>query len=238
LNQSRIEETSRKPSVLFVYYSYTQQTRRVVEAMADVLRGRGCEVSQAAIGFTDKRWSERFTRLPMNHAVLDVVGMLPAQLRGATGEIEIPDEAREGDYDLVCIGSPTWFFRQSVPIRSYLKSEAAAHLLDGKQFTAVVVCRRYWRTNLKSVRKVGTNLGGRYVDGTHFTFAGGQIRSFMALISYFAKGENRERYLGMKIPPSMLKPDFTEQAQAFANDLADELSGAGVGGSPESEGLP
>jgi menaquinone-dependent protoporphyrinogen IX oxidase len=235
---SQTDVSVSKPRVLLVYYTYTQQSRLVAEAMADVLRERGCEVRQASIGFTDKRWSERFTRLPMKHAVLDIVGMLPAQLRGATGEIEIPDEAQEGDYDLICIGSPTWFFRQSVPIRSYLKSDAAAQLLDGKRFTAFVVCRRYWRTNLKSVRKVGTKLGGRYVDGTHFTFAGGQIRSFMALISYFAKGENRERYLGLKIPPSMLGPDFSEQARAFANELADELSGAGLGGSPESESRP
>jgi hypothetical protein len=222
----------REPQVLFVYYTYTQQSLRVVEAMADVLRDRGCEVSQASIGFTDKRWAERFTRLPLRHAIRDVLGMLPAQLRGATGEIQIPDDAREGDYDLVCIGSPTWFFRQSVPIRSYLKSDSAAQLLGGKRFTAFVVCRRYWRTNLKSVRKVGTKLGGEYVDGIHFSFAGGQIRSFMSLISYFGAGENRERYLGVKIPPSLLKPDYLEQAQAFANELADELSG--VGEPPES----
>jgi hypothetical protein len=57
----------------------------------------------------------------------------------------------------------------------------------------------------------------------HFSFAGGQIRSFMSLISYFGAGENRERYLGLKIPPSLLKPDFLEQAQAFANELADGL---------------
>jgi len=219
-----------KPRVLFVYYTYTQQTRRVVEAMAEVLRERGCEVRQASIEFTDKRWAERFTRLPLRHAILDVVGMLPAQIRGATGEIQIPDEAREGDYDLICIGSPTWFFRQSVPIRSYLKSDAAAQLLKGKRFTAFVVCRRYWRTNLKSVRKVGTKLGGKYVDGIHFTFAGRQIRSLMSLLSYFGAGENRERYLGVKIPPSLLKPDYREQAQSFANELADELSGVGEPG--------
>ena len=219
--------------MLFVYYTYTQQSLRVVEAMAEVLRERGCEVSQAAIEFTDKRWAERFTRLPLRHAILDVVGMLPAQIRGATGEIRIPDEAREGDYDLICIGSPTWFFRQSVPIRSYLKSDAAAQLLAGKRFTAFVVCRRYWRTNLKSVRKVGTALGGEYVDGIHFTFAGGQIRSFMSLISYFGAGENRERYLGVKIPPSLLKPDYLEHAQAFANELA-----AGLLGSSESSASP
>ncbi len=69
--------------------------------------------------------------------------------------------------------------------------------------------------------------GGEYVEGTHFTFAGGQIRSFMSLISYFGAGENRERYLGVKIPPSMLEPDYRDQAQAFANALADGLSDRG-----------
>jgi menaquinone-dependent protoporphyrinogen IX oxidase len=227
LSETQPQNAPSKPRVLFVYYTYTQQSARVAETMAQVLRDRGCEVAQASIGFTDKRWAERFTRLPLRHAVLDIVGMLPAQMRGATGEIEIPDEARKGDYDLICIGSPTWFFRQSVPIRSFLESDEAGRLLDGKRFTAFVVCRRYWRTNLKSVRKVGTKLGGEYIDGIHFTFAGGQIRSFMSLISYFGAGENRERYLGVKIPPSLLQPDFEEQAQAFANQLADGLAGMG-----------
>ncbi|MGH3418728.1 MAG: hypothetical protein ACRDOD_03905 [Streptosporangiaceae bacterium] len=48
----------------------------------------------------------------------------------------------------------------------------------------------------------------------------------LSLISYFGKGEMRERYLGVKIPPTNLKPDFTGQAQGFANRLGDGL-GAG-----------
>jgi len=97
--------------------------------MADTLRGRGCEVRQAVVEFTDNRWAERFTRFPLRHAWLDLLGMLPAQLRGATGDIEVPAEAGEGDYDLVCVGSPTWFFRPSIPIRSFLKTESTASLL-------------------------------------------------------------------------------------------------------------
>jgi hypothetical protein len=42
-----------RPRVLLLYYSHTQQSQRVSEAMAETLRGRGCDVSQAAIGFTD-----------------------------------------------------------------------------------------------------------------------------------------------------------------------------------------
>ena len=51
----------------------------------------------------------------------------------------------------------------------------------------------------------------------------GQIRSLLSLISYFGKGEMRERYLGVKIPPTNLKPDFLGQAQGFAHKLADSL---------------
>jgi hypothetical protein len=33
----------------------------------------------------------------------------------------------------------------------------------------------------------------------------------------------RERYLGVKIPPTNLKPDYLGQAQGFATKLADSL---------------
>jgi menaquinone-dependent protoporphyrinogen IX oxidase len=212
-----------QPRVLLVYFTYTQQSRKVAEAMADVFRARGCDVRQAAIELTDARYADRFSRFPLRHAYLDIFGMLPAQLRGATGEISIPEEAREPEYDLICIGSPTWWLKTSVPIRSFLKSDEAGRLLNGKRFAAFVVCRRYWSINLRAVKKLGAEQGGEYVDGVHFAFAGGQVRSLLSLLSYFGKGENRVRYLGVKIPPTNLKADYREQARAFAAELADGL---------------
>jgi len=83
------------PRVLIIYYTYTQQSHRVADVMEEALRARGCDVRQAGIEFTDKRWSERFSRLPLRHAYGDVLGMLPAQVRGATGEIQLPDDVGE-----------------------------------------------------------------------------------------------------------------------------------------------
>ena len=115
--------TGIRPRVLLVYYTYTQQTLKVIEAIDGVLSARGCEVEQARIEFTDPRYAERFSRFPMRHALLEVLGMFPAQFRRATGEIRIPDAVREADYDLVCIGSPTWWLTTCMPIRSFMKSE-------------------------------------------------------------------------------------------------------------------
>jgi menaquinone-dependent protoporphyrinogen IX oxidase len=216
-------DTAIKPSVLFVYYTHTQQTRRVCDAMADVMRERGCDVTTAPIEFTDLRFAEKFSRFPFKHAILDLLTVLPGQTFRRTGEIEIPDAARGGDYDLVCFGSPTWFFTTNMPLRSYLKSDAAQKVLSGKRFAAYVVCRRYWSINLKEVKKLARAQGGEYVGGTKFQFAGRQIRSLVALISYFGKGVMRERLLGVKIPPTNLKPDFADEARSFANELADDV---------------
>jgi hypothetical protein len=95
-------------------------------------------------------------------------------------------------------------------------------VLAGKPFAAFVVCRRYWSINLKEVKKLGTAVGG-VLDGTRFSYEGGQVRSLLSLLSYFGKGEMRERVLGLKISPTNLKPDFDAQASVFANQLADTL---------------
>jgi menaquinone-dependent protoporphyrinogen IX oxidase len=208
------------PRVLFVYYSYTQQTQRVVDAMSDVLRAAGCEVEHARIELTDPRYAQRFSMFPLRHVYRDLFGMIPAQLRGATGEIEIPDAATKGDYDLICIGSPTWWLKTCMPIRSYLKSDAAHTVLRDHRFAAFVVCRRYWGFNLRAVKKLGEQQGGECVGGTHWAFAGGQIKSLLALLSYLGHGENRDRYLGFEIPPTNLQADDLEDARAFASGLA------------------
>jgi hypothetical protein len=148
-----------------------------------VQQARGCDVTLAGIEFTDPHYARKFGRFPFRHALRDLLTVLPAQTRRATGQIRIPDAAREGDYDLVCFGSPTWFFTTNMPLRSYLKSAEAGKVLAGKRFAAYVVCRRYWSINLKEVRKLATAQGGTYTDSTRFQFAGGQIRSLLSLLS-------------------------------------------------------
>ncbi len=219
------ERGERPPRVLLLYYSYTGQSQKVLEAAGEVLRARGCEVRKAEIEFTDQRYAEKFSRFPMRRVWPDMMSVLGAQKRGETGEIKISDAARDGDYDLICIGSPTWWQTVSMPMRSFLKSDPARKLLSGKPFAVFVVCRQYWRENLEAVRELAGQQGGRYVDEIHFTYPGDSLRSMLSLTSYLGSGEYRKRYLGIRIPPTNVQPEQLEQTRAFAATLADGLFG-------------
>lgn len=213
----------RPPRVLLLYYSYTGQSQKVLEAAGEVLRGRGCDVRSAAISFTDRRYAEKFSRFPMRRVWPDMLSVLGAQKRNETGEIETPDTVRDGDYDLILIGSPTWWDNVSMPMRSFLKSGEARHVLSGKPFAVFVVCRTFWRENLEGVRELAEAQGGRYVDEIHFTYPGDNLRSMLALTSYLGSGRYREKRLGLRLPPTNVQPEQLEQARTFASRLADRL---------------
>lgn len=195
------DDTVTKPSVLFVYYSYTQQTKTIVDAMAEEFRGRDVDVTLAAVELTDPRYAARFQEFPMPHPYREVFGMLPAEMRRKPAQINIPTVVTQREYDLVCIGAPTWWLSTDIPIRSFLVSDTATKVLSGKPFAVAVCCRRYWKHNLKTVRRLGTAAGGSFADGLHFRYLGGQIRSLLSLCSYLGSGEYRQRYLGVRIPP-------------------------------------
>ena len=215
----------RAPRVLLLYYTYTGQSLKVLEAAGDEFRERGCEVYKAPIEFTDPRYAERFSRFPMRRVWPDMLSVLPAQKRGDTGEIRTPDTVRNGDYDLICIGSPTWWQTASMPIRSFLKSNEARKLLEGKPFAVFVVCRQYSVENLTAVRELAEQQGGKFVDEVHFTYPGDTLRSMLSLTSYLGSGKYREKYLGLSIPKTNVQPEQLEQTQKFAAGLAGRLFG-------------
>ena len=210
-----------KPKVLVVYYTLTKQSGRVADAMARAFEARGCDVAKASINFTDKRYLPKLSQFPMKRPMFQIPVILPAQLRHKTGEIRIPPEAQSGDYDLVVLASPTWWFQTSMPMRSYLESPEANTVLNGKPFACVSVSRRYRKFNLGQQKKLGEKAGGRFIDKTYFVSAGGQVKSMLGWLGYMKHGEPQERVFLLKMYPPNLDSDFEERAKAFADSLAD-----------------
>jgi hypothetical protein len=79
------------------------------------------------------------------------------------------------------------------------------------------------------VRTLGTKQGGRFVDATHFSYQGCQVRSLLSLVSYLGTGEYRDRYLGVEIPPTSIQGHHLDDGRSFANELADRLGVVSAG---------
>ena len=214
-------EAQARPTVLIVYYTFSEQTQRVAEVIADELVERGADVTKARIELTDPRWAKRFETIPMRFPMIKIVGMLPAQVRQARGEIRIPPAAQGGDYDLVIVGSPTWWFRLSLPMRTYLTSAAAGTVLAGKPFAAYSTSRRYWRLTVGDIRRFGEAAGGTWLGETHFVAAGNQVQSMLAWLSFMSGLSVLDRLL--RLPPTNLQPGFEAQARGFAAGVADRF---------------
>ena len=109
---------------------------------------------------------------PMPHPFREFVGMIPAELpRCPPARIVIPGVVTERDYDLVCIGSPTWWLSTDVPVRSFLQSDTASRVLKGKPFRR----RRMLPPVLEAQPRDGAQT--RHRTWRHFRYQGGQVRS-------------------------------------------------------------
>ena len=198
--------TAATPSVLIVYYSYTQQTRRVAEEMAGVFRGRGCAVDLAAIEFTDPRYVKRFKEFPMPRPFLEVVAMTPPNCVAARPRSASTDIVTEQNYDLVCIGSPTWWLSTERPDPVVPRVRRRTPGADGHGLSPLPsVAAGTGVTTSRPCAGSGPRAARIFADGIHFRYQGGQLRSLLSLLSYLGSGEYRNRYLGVKIPPTNLQ---------------------------------
>lgn len=218
-------ESAHNPKVLIVYFTLTKQVGRVVDVMTRTLEARGCDTSTALIEFTDERWVPQLSQFPMKRPFPQIASILLAQARHKTGEIKVPAEAKSGDYDLIVLASPTWWFQTSMPMRSYLLTPGANTILGGKPFACVSVSRRYFNVNLRQQKNLAEKSGGRWLDKTHFVVAGGQVKSMLAWLGFMKYGKPQPRMLGLKLPPPNLQPSFEAQASEFIDGLVDQAFG-------------
>ena len=92
-----------------------------------------------------------------------------------------------------CLGSPTWFFTTEHAAALLPEVGRGAHGAGREAVRAPTSCAGDTGTgNLNEASRLGIAQGGKYLDGVHFTYEGGQVRSLLSLLSYFGKGEMRD----------------------------------------------
>ena len=205
---------------LLIYYSFTGQAALAAERAAMSCRQAGWEPTLCLVDFADPS-----LRLRRPLAPRDVKHWTDVAATGQTRPIVYdPPATISARFDLVLVFTNTWQSSPSVPIRSFLESNEARRLFDGKPFAVLVICRRLWEKNLVTVRGLGEAAGGRFIAGQGFTHPGSQIGSLVQTVSFLMRGGAPWRhFLGIPLPHYGLPPATIDDAGDFVSGVLNKI---------------
>ncbi len=124
--------------VLIIYYSYSGQTRKLIQSFAKGIEERSVEVHLAPLKTKVK---VQFP-LPSVSAALKMMVETFFRKRVAIEPFDGDDINR---YDLIVVAGPTWSYNVSGPMMSFF--DHYGNLLAGKKVLPFISCRGYWRAH-------------------------------------------------------------------------------------------
>src|SRR5262245_3077980 len=113
-----------KPRLLVVYYSQSGQIRQILDNLVNDIKD-DVEVNFVNIE-PEKPFPFPWKAFSFFDAMPETVERIPHPLRPFSQNI------LDQDYDLIILGYQPWFLNPSQPVTSFLKSDAAKKLLNGK----------------------------------------------------------------------------------------------------------
>jgi len=86
----------------------------------------------------------------------ECVEMIPGELEPLKFDTNI-------DYDLIILGYPIWFLSPPIPLTTFLKSEEAKKVMDGKPVITIIGSRNMWVTAQENIKAMISDNGGKLV---------------------------------------------------------------------------
>ena len=131
--------------VLIVFYTFSSQTRNLLNALA-----RGLEEGEVAV-----QWEQLKPLAPPPFPVGSYWGALKMMFFAFCKKrvaIHPPDRGRFVDWDLVICAGPTWSYHPSGPMLSFLDN-FAGEMLRGQYVLPFISCRSYWQLHYWEMRR-------------------------------------------------------------------------------------
>ena len=142
--------------ILIIFYSFSSQTRNVVNGLVKGLEEGGVEV------LTEQLRPVRPLPFPTG-SYLKAFRLMTAAFLKMPVAVSPPDRRCYGSWDLVICAGPTWSYHLSGPMVYFLR-EYSAELLAGKLVLPFISCRTYWRLHAWEMRRYLLKSGARVMS--------------------------------------------------------------------------
>ncbi len=154
-----------KKRVLIIYYSFSSQTRNLLQAFAGGLENHGIEVYCQQLKPTQK------LQFPLGSIPSTLVLMVESVFRKRITIKPIDDDCF-AQWDLIILAGPTWSYNPSGPVLSFFDNYG--DLLKKRKVLPFISCRGYWRIHFWSLRNMLRQKGAEVLHPIVFLHKGAE----------------------------------------------------------------
>ena len=136
-------------------------------------------------------------------------------------EIEPPQFDTSIEYDLIILGYPIWFLSPPIPITTFLKSQLAKKVMNGKNVVTIIGSRNMWVSAQEDVKKMISENGANLVGNISLRDRHYNLPSVITIIYWMTTGK-KDRLWGIFPKPGISDEDISE-AERFGPAIANSV---------------
>jgi hypothetical protein len=122
--------------------------------------------------------------------------VFPETVNGVPCEIQATTFDATINYDLIIIGYQPWFLSVCVPVNSFLQSDVAKKVLNGKNVVTIIACRNMWLSAQEKMKVQLQKLNANLVGNITFVDKSANLISLVTVLAFVLKGV-KEKFLGI-----------------------------------------
>ncbi len=158
--------------------------------------------------------------------------VMPESVKLIPGKIEPLSVDENQQFDLIIIGYPIWFLSPPIPITTFLVSEKAKKLMNGKPVITVIGARNMWVGAQEDIKKMIIANGAKLVGNIALHDRNNNLASVITIVYWMSTGK-KDKYLGIFPTPGISDNDIAD-ASRFAKPIAKALLANNFGGLQDS----
>jgi hypothetical protein len=208
--------------ILIVYYSQTGQLKEIVDSVTAPLKN-DCQLFYEEL--------KPVPAFPFPWSSMSFFQAFPESVKEIPCELQPFKNNPDEDYDLVILAYQVWYLSPSIPVSSFLQSEAAVKILKGKPVITIIGVRNMWIMAQERVKLRIADAGGRIIGNIVLADPAPNLTSVFTIVRWMMKGEKGEfKWMGMRFPPAGVPQKDIEHASSFGNIMKEKL----LSGNPEN----
>ena len=191
--------------ILVIYYTQSGQLKEIADNFVAPFQKQGILVDFYEI--------QMETPYPFPWTNESFFGAFPESFLELPQPIKaMPPDIETQEYDLVVLAYQVWYLSPSIPVTSFLKSEQARRLLEGKPVVTLSGTRNMWIKAQEKIRSMLLENRAYIVANIALTDRHYNHISVLTIVHWLFTGK-KDKYLGIFPLPGVSQEDITNVSQ-------------------------